>query len=72
MFRVGDEATIAVGMWVHSQTPTQLVMDKWTKVMILKPVKVVIEGVGDDGWLMLLDKSSLVRYKAWPTVLEQP
>ena len=38
--------------------------------MVLRPVHVQIEAIGDDGWLILVDKKSGIKYKAWPTVLE--
>ena len=68
--RVGQDVVISAGMWVHSQSPTQLVMDRWTKIMIIKPVKARIESISADGWLILVDDSSKVRYKAWSTALE--
>ena len=58
------------GIWVYSQPFGQPVKAHWDQVLILNPVNALVEHVGDDGWLILLDTARQIRYKVWSTVLE--
>ncbi len=70
MLTIGQEARLQADSWVHFQTMGQSVLDKWTKVRLSAVVPVVIESIGDDGWLIVIETTRKVRYKVWPTVLE--
>jgi hypothetical protein len=71
MWMEGQKVKLKSGLWVYSQSASQRLMDRWTKIQIIAPVNAHIESVCADGWLILLETAKNTRYKTWPTALEQ-